>query len=80
MAKAIWSSEDSNVEGLPGEKTLRHWVYLRMPEERAGIAERWFREKWMSAVAMQFWLYFAGKGMGRRPPTDLIREVAVSTR
>ena len=50
VAKAIWSSEDSDVEGLPGEKTLRHWVYLRMPEERAGIAERWFREKWMSAV------------------------------
>ena len=50
VGRAIWAKDDRDDEGLPGEKTLRHWVYLRMPEPRAGIAEEWFREKWMSAV------------------------------
>ena len=50
VGRAIWAGEDHDDEGLPGEKTLRHWVYLRMPEPGAGIAEGWFREKWMSAV------------------------------
>ena len=50
VGRAIWAGDDREYEGLPGEKTLRHWVYLRMPEPRTGIAEEWFREKWMSAV------------------------------
>ena len=50
VGRAIWAGDDREDGGLPGEKTLRHWVYLRMPEPRAGIAEEWFREKWMSAV------------------------------
>ena len=49
FAAAIWSG-GSGEEGLPGEKTLRHWVYLSMPAERTGVAEAWFRQKWMSAV------------------------------
>ena len=49
FAEAIWSGKSSE-EGLPGEKTLRHWVYLCMPAERPGIAEAWFREKWLSGV------------------------------
>ena len=50
VGRAIWAKDNRDDEGLPGEKTLRHWVYLRMPEPRAGIAKEWFREKWMSAV------------------------------
>ena len=50
VGRAIWGGDDREYEGLPGEKTLRHWVYLRMPEARSGIAEEWFREKWMSVV------------------------------
>ena len=49
FAEAIWSGKGSE-EGLPGEKTLRHWVYLRMPAEGPGVADAWFREKWMSGV------------------------------
>ncbi len=50
VGKAIWADDHCDDEGLPGEKRLRHWIDLRMPEPRAGIAEDWFREKWMSAV------------------------------
>ena len=50
VGRAIWAGDDREYEGLPGENTLRHWVYLRMPEPRTGMAEEWFREKWMSAV------------------------------
>ena len=46
---AIWATDDSDGGGLPGEKRLRHWVYLCLPEPEPGFAQAWFREKWMSA-------------------------------
>ena len=42
-----------------------------------GFSSRESRVVRNSAGATQFWLYFAGKGMVRRPPLDLIREVGM---
>ena len=50
VAGAIWAGDEGDDDGLPGEERLRHWVYLRMPQSGAGVAEEWFREKWLSAV------------------------------
>lgn len=52
LAAAIWASDNSDHEGLPGESVLSHWMYLRLPEPEPGCAETWFRAKWMSAVEL----------------------------
>lgn len=55
VAEAIWDPDARAVHGLPAQDTLRHWVYLRMPEPEPGIAMAWFRETSMpddpSAIA-----------------------------
>lgn len=52
VGTAIWATDDSDGGGLPGENRLRHWVYLCLPEPEPGLAQAWFREKWMSAVEL----------------------------
>ena len=48
VAHAIWNPERNALHGLPAEDTLRHWVFLCMPQPREGMAREWFREKWIS--------------------------------
>ena len=43
------------------------------------VSSRGSRVVWDSAAATQVWLYLAGKGMVRRAPVDLIREVGASS-
>ncbi len=52
VGAAIWATDNSDGGGLPGEKQIRHWVYLCLPEPEPGFAQAWFREKWMSAVEL----------------------------
>ena len=52
LATAIWTADNVEDEGLPGESKLKHWVYLCLPEPEPGHAEKWFRSKWMSAGAL----------------------------
>ena len=47
-AQTIWDPERHALHGLPAEDTLRHWVFLCMPQPREGMANDWFREKWIS--------------------------------
>ena len=48
VARAVWDPERSAIHGLPAEDTLRHWVFLCMPEPREAMASDWFRNKWIS--------------------------------
>ena len=48
VARAVWDPESRARHGLPGEGTLRHWVFLRMPQPREDMASDWFRGKWIS--------------------------------
>ena len=48
VARAIWDPERSAIHGLPAEDTLRHWVFLCMPEPQEAMASNWFRHKWIS--------------------------------
>ena len=48
VAHAIWDPERNAIHGLPAEDTLRHWVFLCMPEPREATAIDWFRNKWIS--------------------------------
>ena len=52
LATAIWTADNVEDEGLPGESKLKHWVYLCLPEPEPGHAEKWFRSKWMSTGAL----------------------------
>ena len=48
VAHAVWDIELNSLHGLPAEDTLRHWVFLCMPEPHEGVASDWFRERWIS--------------------------------
>ena len=47
VARAVWDLERSAIHGLPAEDTLRHWVFLCMPEPQEAMASNWFRDKWI---------------------------------
>ena len=48
VARTIWDPEAKARYDLPAADSLRHWVYLAMPEVERGSAERWFRDTWIS--------------------------------
>ena len=48
VASAIWDPERRAVDGLPGEDTLRHWVFLCMPQPEGTMASDWFRDNWIT--------------------------------
>lgn len=48
VARAVWDPGHSTIHGLPAEDTLRHWVFLCMPEPQEAMAIDWFRDKWIS--------------------------------
>ena len=53
VARAVWDPERRAIHGLPAEDTLRHWVFLCMPEPKEAIASDWFRDKWLSDKELQ---------------------------
>ncbi len=48
VASALWSGDYTPDDGLPIGTKLYDWVFLVLPEPSAGLAERRFRQKWMS--------------------------------
>lgn len=48
LAAAIWTPTTERDEVPVGHQVIKNWVYLLLPELRDGIAEEWFRAKWLS--------------------------------
>ena len=50
LGKAIWGAGTREDGGIPGAANLRHWVYFQLPQPNPGVAEEWFREKWLTSI------------------------------
>ena len=80
VAQAIWDPQARAVHGLPAEDSLRHWVFLCMPEPQPGTALAWFRETWVSIentstendeLSVESALYHLGDAIERSNDHDL---------
>ena len=52
IAEALWSSQHTASEGLPGNTGLYDWGYLILPEPEPGLAQARFRAKWVSQTSL----------------------------
>ena len=47
VAQALWSSDHTEPNDLPGGTNLYEWVFLPLPQPQPGLAEQRFRHKWL---------------------------------
>lgn len=47
VAQALWSSDHTEPNDLPGGTDLYEWVFLLLPQPQQGLAEQRFRHKWL---------------------------------
>ena len=47
VAQALWSSDHTEPNDLPGGTDLYEWVFLLLPQPQPGLAEQRFRHKWL---------------------------------
>ena len=47
VAQALWSSDHTEPNDLPGVTNLYEWVFLLLPQPQPGLAEQRFRHKWI---------------------------------
>lgn len=47
VAQALWRSDHTEPNDLPGGTNLYEWVFLLLPQPQPGLAEQRFRHKWL---------------------------------
>lgn len=48
VARALWNEKYTEPSALPGETALFDWVFILLPEPELGLAERYFRSRYLS--------------------------------
>ncbi len=54
FTQALWSDKYTTSDSLPTGTNMYDWVFLLLPEPELGMAERCFRQKWLSGDANKF--------------------------
>ena len=53
IAKALWSHNYTEDNGLPGKTTLLDWTFLLLPEPEPNLAKKRFHSKWLATSSPQ---------------------------